>query len=97
MADPHRCRGSSGRLFDTIFPQFGTKLAHAETSSTSVGSLPVQDIRLNRGDNQITNDFIGYLKSFAVSGPSIDPAIDKCASMWRSRLSGGVSQRSRLI
>jgi hypothetical protein len=46
-----------------------------------VVSLPVQDLPLNRGDAQITRDFIGHLKSFSVSGPSIDPRIDKCASI----------------
>jgi hypothetical protein len=43
------------------FPQFVTAQAPAETASTSVGSLPVQDLRLNRGDDPITCDFIGHL------------------------------------
>jgi hypothetical protein len=46
-----------------------------------VGSLPVQNLRLNRGDDQITYDFIGHLKSFSVSDPSIDPVINKSASI----------------
>jgi hypothetical protein len=50
-------------------------------SSTSLGSLPVQNLPLNRGDDQITRDFIVHLKSFSVSGPSIDPVIDKCTSI----------------
>jgi hypothetical protein len=66
----------SNQIFETIFHQFGIEQAHAETASTSVDSLPVQDLRLNRGDDQITHDFIGDLKSFSVSGPSIGPVID---------------------
>jgi hypothetical protein len=46
-----------------------------------VGSLPVQNLPLNRGDDQITPDFIAHLKSRSVSDPSIDPVIDKCASI----------------
>jgi hypothetical protein len=46
-----------------------------------VNSVPVQDLPLNRGDNQITPDFITHLKSFSMSDPSIDRVIDKCASI----------------
>jgi hypothetical protein len=46
-----------------------------------VGSLPVQDLPLNRDNDRITRDFIGDLKSFSVNGPSIDPVINKCASI----------------
>jgi hypothetical protein len=48
---------------------------------TSVGSLPVQDLPLKHGHDQITPDFIAHLKSFSVSDPSIDPVIDKCGSI----------------
>jgi hypothetical protein len=63
----------------------------------------VQDLALNRGDDQVTGDFIGHLKTFSVNGPSIDPVIDKCASIAKSnfdvaiKVSGDISQRSRLI
>jgi hypothetical protein len=46
---------------ETVQAQAETAQAQAETASTSVGSLPVQDLRLNRGDNPITYDFIGHL------------------------------------
>jgi hypothetical protein len=46
-----------------------------------MGSVPMQDSPLSRGDVQITPDFITHLKSFSVSDPSIDPVIDKCASI----------------
>jgi hypothetical protein len=46
-----------------------------------VGSLSVQNLPLNRGDDQITPDFVTHLKSFSMSDPSIDPVIDKFGSI----------------